>query len=225
MAEILKLENVAKSFGALEILRDVSLGVNEGESVAILGESGAGKSTLLHICGLMEQATRGAVALDGRDCSALSADARARVRLDTVGFLFQFHYLLPDFSVLENVLMPARLAGDNLRRAEDDARALLERVGLSHRLAHRPHELSGGEQQRAGLVRALLRAPRLLLCDEPTGNLDPSTASAVADVIWAELGLGKIATILVTHNETLARRADRAYYVVDGTLRPHIWRN
>jgi lipoprotein-releasing system ATP-binding protein len=225
MAEILKLENVAKSFGALEILRDVSLGVNEGESVAILGESGAGKSTLLHICGLMEQATRGVVALDGRDCSALSADARARVRLDTVGFLFQFHYLLPDFSVLENVLMPARLAGDNLRRAEDDARALLERVGLSHRLAHRPHELSGGEQQRAGLVRALLRAPRLLLCDEPTGNLDPSTASAVADVIWAELGLGKIATILVTHNETLARRADRAYYVVDGTLRPHIWRN
>jgi len=132
---------------------------------------------------------------------------------------------LPDFTVLENVLMPARLAGDDLTKIERDARSLLERVGLSHRLTHRPHELSGGEQQRAGLVRALIRKPRLLLCDEPTGNLDPTTASSVADIIWSELELGNVATILVTHNETLARRADRAYHVSNGTLRPHVWRN
>ncbi len=224
MVEVLSLSDVAKSFGTLEILRNIALSVNEGESVAILGESGAGKSTLLHICGLMEQPTSGRVLLKGQDCVQLSSDDRARQRLDTVGFLFQFHYLLPDFSVLENVLMPARLAGDDLALAERDARALLERVGLSQRLTHRPHELSGGEQQRAGLVRALIRKPRLLLCDEPTGNLDPVTASAVADIIWAELALGRVATILVTHNETLARRADRAYYVSDGTLRPHVWR-
>jgi lipoprotein-releasing system ATP-binding protein len=223
MAEVLRLDDVAKAFGALKILRGVSLQVDEGESVAILGESGAGKSTLLHICGLMEQATQGRVLLKGQDCSQLSPDGRARQRLDTVGFLFQFHYLLPDFSVLENVLLPARLAGDDLAAAERDARALLERVGLSSRLTHRPHELSGGEQQRAGLVRALIRKPRLLLCDEPTGNLDPSTASSVADIIWSEMALGRVATILVTHNETLARRADRAYYVSDGTLRAHTW--
>jgi lipoprotein-releasing system ATP-binding protein len=224
MAEILRLENVAKSFGDLKILRDVNFSINAGESVAILGESGAGKSTLLHICGLMEQTTSGNVTLKGMDCVVLGSDARARQRLDTIGFLFQFHYLLPDFNVLENVLMPARLAGDDLTRAEKDARIFLERVGLSQRLTHRPHELSGGEQQRAGLVRALIRRPQLLLCDEPTGNLDPATAAAVADLIWAESALGRVATILVTHNETLARRADRAYYVSDGTLREHAWR-
>jgi lipoprotein-releasing system ATP-binding protein len=224
MANVLELENVSKAFGSLQILRSVNLSIEEGESVAILGESGAGKSTLLHICGLMEQASAGRVALKGVDCSPLSSDARARQRLDAVGFLFQFHYLLPDFSVLENVLMPARLAGDDLAKVESQARALLERVGLASRLTHRPHELSGGEQQRAGLVRALIRRPALLLCDEPTGNLDPVTAFSVADGIWSEMTRGQVATILVTHNELLAQRADRAFDVKDGTLQEHVWR-
>lgn len=224
MAEVLSLGSISKSFGPLQILKDITMSVHEGESLAILGESGAGKSTLLHICGLMEQPTAGRVILKNVDCGQLSSDQRARQRLDTIGFLFQFHYLLPDFSVLENVLMPVRLAGDDLVKAEHEAKILFDRVGLSDRLDHRPHELSGGEQQRAGLVRALIRKPKLLLCDEPTGNLDPTTASSVADVIWSELQLGQVATILVTHNETLARRADRAYDVRDGRLEPHEWR-
>ena len=216
MANILELRGLSKSFGELEILRCVDFELKEGASAAILGPSGAGKSTLLHIAGLMEKPTAGSVVLQGRPIDALSENERARERLNTIGFLFQFHYLLPDFNVLENVLIPPRLAGDDLLLVEREARALLDRLGLKDRLTHKPHQLSGGEQQRVGLARALIRKPKLLLCDEPTGNLDHNTAKAVTDLLLSEVSRNGVATVLVTHNEALAKQAGSAYHLSQG---------
>ncbi len=216
MANILELQGISKSFGHLEILRDLAFELKEGQSVAILGPSGSGKSTFLHIAGLMEKPTAGEILLRGKKAGALSEDERARERLDTIGFLFQFHYLLPEFNVLENVLVPPRLAGDDLMMAEKSARSLLDRLGLGERLTHKPHQLSGGEQQRVALARALVRKPKLLLCDEPTGNLDLNTAKNVTDLIFSEVQRGGVATILVTHNEALAKQAGTAYHLAQG---------
>jgi len=218
MDAILQLESIGKNFGELEILRNVTLSLGRGESLAILGPSGAGKSTLLHIAGLMERPTRGQVRLLGRPADQMSEDQRAAERLNTIGFMFQFHHLLPDFNVLENVLIPTRLAGDDLTQAEVDARSLLDRLGLSARLLHKPYQLSGGEQQRAALARALIRKPRLLLCDEPTGNLDQHTAEEVLRMIWSEVSRNGLATILVTHNEHAASKAEKSYHLVEGQL-------
>lgn len=216
MADILNVENLSKSFGKLDILNGLAFSLEEGKSAAVLGPSGAGKSTFLHIVGLMERPTGGTVQIAGRSVSELSDEELARQRLDGIGFLFQFHHLLPDFTVLENVLIPGRLAGDDLDSSEREARGLLERLGLSERLEHKPHQLSGGEQQRAGLARALVRHPKLLLCDEPTGNLDPHTAASVAELIWSEVKRNGVSTIIVTHNQTLADEADAAYRLEDG---------
>lgn len=216
MANVLELRSLSKSFGSLEILRGIDFQLKEGESAAILGPSGAGKSTLLHIAGLMERPTAGSVVLGGKAVESLSEDDLARERLDTIGFLFQFHYLLPDFNVLENVLVPARLANDDLSKADREARELLSRLGLSERLTHKPHQLSGGEQQRVGLARALLRKPKLLLCDEPTGNLDQVTADVVSDMIFSEIRRDGMAAIVVTHNDALAKRAGSAYHLTQG---------
>lgn len=213
---VLELANVSKSFGALQILNDVSLRVAAGKSAAVIGPSGSGKSTLLHIAGLMDRPTQGTVKLNGQETGSLSEPERARHRLDTIGFLFQFHYLLPDFDVMENVLIPARLAGDDLVAARGRAAELLERLGLAERRSHRPYQLSGGEQQRAGLARAILRKPRLLLCDEPTGNLDQKTADDVSSVIWGELEREGVATLIVTHNARLAGRADGVHHLEKG---------
>ncbi len=215
---VLDLQNVTKAFGALQILNGVNLSLAPGKSAAVIGPSGSGKSTLLHIAGLMDNLTGGSLRLNGRDVTALSEPERARQRLDTIGFLFQFHYLLPDFDVIENVLIPARLAGDDLTVARRRAEELLERLGLAERQGHRPYQLSGGEQQRAGLARAILRQPKLLLCDEPTGNLDPKTADDVADVIWGELRREGVAAIVVTHNDRLAARADAIHHLVKGNF-------
>ncbi len=216
MANALELKSISKSFGSLEILRGLDFSLAEGESAAILGPSGAGKSTLLHIAGMMEHPTTGSVVIGGRDMSKLSDAERANERLNHIGFLFQFHHLLPDFNVLENVLIPARLAGDDLNAATDEARRLLDRLGLSERLTHRPHQLSGGEQQRVGLARALIRKPKLLLCDEPTGNLDQTTALHVSDLIFTEVRRERVATIVVTHNDALAKLAGTAYHLEQG---------
>jgi len=215
---VLELRSVGKRFGALEILTDVNLALSAGRSAAVLGPSGAGKSTLLHLAGLMERATSGAVLLNSRDTSEFRDVDLARERLDTIGFLFQFHYLLPDFDVLENVMMPARIAGDDLVAARAKAVDTLNRLGLGERMTHKPYQLSGGEQQRAGLARALIRRPRLLLCDEPTGNLDQQTADSVADVIWSEIHREGVAALIVTHNERLAARANTIFQLTKGAF-------
>ena len=215
---VLELSRIEKSFGALQILKGVDLVLPAGGSAAVIGPSGSGKSTLLHIAGLMDRASSGAVRLGGQDTGALSEDARARHRLDSIGFLFQFHYLLPDFDVIENVLMPARLAGDDMAAAHRRAKELLARLGLAERENQRPYQLSGGEQQRAGLARAILRRPKLLLCDEPTGNLDQRTADEVSDIIWDELKREGVAALIVTHNQRLASRANAVHYLDKGSF-------
>lgn len=216
---VLELHNIEKRFGSIEILKNVNLTLHEGESVVILGPSGAGKSTMLHIAGLMDRPTQGLVKMDGSPVSFSNESDLARLRLNNVGFLFQFHYLLPDFNVLENVVMPARLAGDDLKAANREALHILTRLGLADRLNHKPYELSGGEQQRAGLARAIIRRPRILLCDEPTGNLDQATATEVAKLIWSEVEQEKMAAIVVTHNETIAKKADRVFHLSNGNFK------
>ncbi|OVE76134.1 hypothetical protein BVX98_06555 [bacterium F11] len=215
---LLYLLNIKKSFGALQILDEVSLKLNEGESIAILGPSGAGKSTLLHIAGLMEKPSGGSVLIKGQKMEIMSEYHRAQERRDRVGFLFQFHYLLPDFDVIENVLIPARMAKDNLVNAEKEAHEILEQLGLENRLHHRPYQLSGGEQQRAALARALIRKPDILLCDEPTGNLDQKTGQSVMSLVWSEIKTRKLASIIVTHNEKIAKEADSICYLENGHL-------
>lgn len=216
MAEVLRLEKISKSFGELQILREVDFVLNEGETIAIVGPSGAGKSTLLHVAGLMERPTSGQVFINSKNTSSMDEALRAQQRLNSIGFLFQFHHLLPDFNLLENVLIPARLAGDDLGSAEDEAVKLLRQLGIENRMKHKPHELSGGEQQRAALARALIRQPKLLLCDEPTGNLDLQTARNVTDLIFQEVERTGVAAIVVTHNEQLAKQARAAYHLSDG---------
>lgn len=219
MAElILKTNRLVKRYDSLEILRGIDFELREKEIVSIVGPSGAGKSTFLHLVGLMEHPTGGDIQLSGRFLSGLSDKERARIRLEDVGFLFQFHYLLPDFNLLENVLIPCRLAGDDLRSARTEARQLLDRLGLSERLDHRPSELSGGEQQRAALARAMIRRPKLLLCDEPTGNLDEQTAEDVAGLMWEEMRRQNLSGIIVTHNEKLAQRADKELRLEHGNF-------
>jgi lipoprotein-releasing system ATP-binding protein len=214
----LSLRGISKSFGPLDILNDVNLDVKAGETVAILGPSGAGKSTLLHIAGLMEKPTRGEVHIEGKHIKDLSDTALSNERLNQVGFLFQFHYLLPDFDVLDNVLMPTRLANDAPMESLDRAMIFLERLGLKDRLTHRPHQLSGGEQQRVALARAMIRHPKVLLCDEPTGNLDEGTARDVISLLWDEVKRNNVSTIIVTHNEMLAKETNRSYYLAHGRL-------
>jgi lipoprotein-releasing system ATP-binding protein len=216
MANILELTNVSKSYRDVQVLNNLDFHIEKGRAVAILGPSGAGKSTLLHIAGLMDHPTSGTVSIDGRSANHLSEKELARLRLDTVGFVFQFHYLLADFDVLENVLIPCRFANDDLAVRKKEALELLEKLKLSYRLTHRPQELSGGEQQRAAFARALIRRPALLLCDEPTGNLDPHTADEMMSIVWSEVAARNLTTIIVTHNEAVAKRTNVAYHLRDG---------
>ncbi len=220
---MLRAESIQKSYptraGELNVLRDVSLVVEAGHSVAILGPSGSGKSTLLNILGTLEPPTAGRVWLDDGDPFALSERELARFRNRQVGFIFQDHHLLPQCSVLENALLPT-LAAAAAPDAEGRARALLERVGLGQRLDHRPAELSGGEKQRVALARALVNRPRLVLADEPTGNLDRQTAENVGELL-AELPREHDAIlVVVTHSERLAHRFDIRRDLVDGRLVP-----
>jgi lipoprotein-releasing system ATP-binding protein len=220
---LLSLRGVHKAYPsgdgpALEVLRGVDLELARGEMLAITGPSGSGKSTLLNIIGALDRADRGAVLFEGRELGAISSTERREFRLRTMGFVFQTHLLLPYLTVLENALVPSLLTRDG--GAPERARALLERVGLGHRLDHRPGALSGGERQRVALVRALVNRPRLVLADEPTGSQDREGSERLADLL-VELNLQEGATlVLVTHSDALAGRAQRVLQLLDGTLSP-----
>ena len=219
---LLRCQGVTKTYTkdgtAVEVLRGVDLTVQEGETLAILGTSGAGKSTLLHVLGTLEPPTAGQILYYGQDVTRFPGEKVSRFRNREIGFVFQFHYLLQEFTALENVLMPALIAGEDREKFEERARALLTEVGLGHRLTHRPAELSGGEQQRVALARALVMHPRLLLADEPTGNLDSGNAQKVKD-LFLELSKTRGVTIaLVTHDETIAKGFGRHLVMKDGRI-------
>ncbi|MBI2837392.1 MAG: ABC transporter ATP-binding protein [Acidobacteria bacterium] len=205
--------------GPVPVFDGIDMSVATGEMLAVMGPSGAGKSTLLHLIGGLDTPDRGRVEIFGSDLSKLSHDARAEYRNGQIGFVFQFHFLLPEFTALENVMLPAMIAGRGKGDAAAAAMAELQAVGLVARAHHRPSELSGGEQQRVAIARALIMRPRLLLADEPTGNLDSRTSHAVMDTIQALHASQSLTTVLVTHNERLAERCGRRLVLEDGGLR------
>lgn len=204
--------------GLITVLNGVSLSIDRGEMVAIVGTSGAGKSTLLHLFGALDRPTSGEVLLGGESLAALDDDALSELRNRQVGFVFQFHHLLREFTAFENVEMPMRIAGWSARTRADRARELLVRVGLEARLHHRPGELSGGEQQRAAVARALATDPAVLLADEPSGNLDHGNAERLHDLVAGLARDLELAIVVVTHNRSLAARADRVLLLEDGRL-------
>lgn len=204
----------------LTVLNGVDLDVAGGEIVGLVGPSGSGKSSLLHAAGLLEHPDAGRIIIQGRDCSDLSDAPRTRVRLATIGFVYQFHHLLQEFSALDNVALPQMIAGATRRAARERARMLLSELGLAGRLDHQPAQMSGGEQQRVAIARALANAPKLLLADEPTGNLDPTTSAAVFDSLYALARGQGIACVIATHNLELARHMDRVLALKDGHLEP-----
>jgi lipoprotein-releasing system ATP-binding protein len=222
MSEALRLENVARRYpqgtGTLEVFRGVNFALKRGELVALVGPSGAGKSSLLHMAGLLEAPSEGEVYIGGAAASTLPDGERTRIRRDTIGFVYQFHHLLPEFSALENVVMPQRIAGRSRAEAERDAAHILTDLGLGQRLTHRPSQLSGGEQQRVAMARALANRPRILLADEPTGNLDARTASGVFDALVGLVRSEGLAALVATHNLELAARMDRALILHEGKL-------
>jgi lipoprotein-releasing system ATP-binding protein len=202
----------------LDILKGAELAVWAGQSVALIAPSGAGKSTLLHIAGLLETPDGGQVIVNGYDCAQLGDADRTRMRRGTMGFVYQFHQLLPEFSALENVVIPQMIAGSGKRAAESRAKQLLDLMGLGERLDHRPAQLSGGEQQRTAIARALANAPRLLLADEPTGNLDPETSAHVFHELLELIQHTGVAALIATHNFDLARRMHRVLRLQNGVL-------
>ncbi|MBR9858144.1 MAG: lipoprotein-releasing ABC transporter ATP-binding protein LolD [Gammaproteobacteria bacterium] len=219
---LLVVENLSKTHqdGAqpVTILDGVSLQLSAGESLAVVGSSGSGKSTLLHLLGSLDAPTQGRVLVEGEDLHHMSARSQARFRNQKLGFVYQFHHLLGEFSALENAAMPLLIAGRPVAEAKEQAEALLKRVGLGHRLDHRPSALSGGERQRVAIARALVNKPRLVLADEPTGNLDAHSAAEVFALLaelQSELGTG---LVVVTHDLALAARLDRQCRLVDGRL-------
>lgn len=219
---LLECRGLKKSYhkdGAhVEVLRGVDLTVREGETMAILGSSGAGKSTLLHVLGTLEPPTEGEILYFGKNVEGFSADKVSRFRNREIGFIFQFHYLLQEFTALENVLMPALIAGEDRTKYENRAKSLLEEVGLGHRMTHRPAELSGGEQQRVALARALVMNPRLLLADEPTGNLDSTNAKKIKELFLSLSESRGITIALVTHDEEIAKDFSRHLTMKDGQI-------
>lgn len=217
---ILRTEEVSKSYpmgeNHIEILHSINLEVEESEALCIMGASGAGKSTLLHIMGTLDRPTEGRVLFRDKDLFAESEDKIARFRNEKMGFVFQFHHLLNEFSALENVMMPCRIAGLPLKEARERAEALLEEFGLSHRLTHHPTELSGGEQQRVAIARALIRNPEVLFADEPTGSLDSATGGHIQDLFFELKEKRGLTLIMVTHDKEFSRRFQRVMLMKDG---------
>ena len=202
----------------LEVLRNASLCVATGEAVGLKGPSGSGKSTLLHVAGLLERPDEGEVLIGGRESSKLADDARTQLRRHQLGFVYQFHHLLPEFTALENVMLPQIIARSGKSAARDRAKVLLDRVGLTARLGHRPGQLSGGEQQRVAVARALANKPKVLLADEPTGNLDPETGIQIINLLLGFVLEDGLAAIIATHNQQISERLSRALVLHDGCL-------
>jgi lipoprotein-releasing system ATP-binding protein len=222
MSEVLKLENITRHYregeGQLEVFSGLFLSLKPGEIVALVGPSGSGKSSLLHIAGLLEAPTSGEIFIQGDAMSKLADAERTRVRRETIGFVYQAHHLLPEFDALENVVLPQMIAGKSRADAMKEGERLLGVLGLGKRLTHRPSQLSGGEQQRVAIARALANKPRLLLADEPTGNLDPRTSGGVFDALIAITRAEGLAALIATHNFELASRMDRALLLHQGKL-------
>ena len=222
---MLELRNIVRTFEqagtTLEVLRGAELTVRPGELVGLVGPSGAGKSTLLHIAGLLERPTSGTVRVGGTDASTLDDGKRTDIRRRAIGFVYQFHHLLPEFSAEENIVLPQMIAGVPRPKAQERARDLLRMVGLEARGSHRPARLSGGEQQRVAIARALANAPGLLIADEPTGNLDPHTAEDVFAMLSDLVRQARVGALIATHNLHLAERMDRVLEMRDGVLIEH----
>lgn len=219
---VFALQEVKRTFRQgrtkLEVLRSIDLSVRSGEMVALVGPSGAGKSTLLHIAGLLEQPDSGRVVVCGEECGGMNDDERTRIRREYLGFVYQHHHLLPEFSALENIMVPQMISGLKKSEARERGLKLLNLMGLSERATHRPARLSGGEQQRVAMARALANAPRVLLADEPTGNLDPETSGEVFSLLVKIAKSAGLACIIATHNPELARSMDRIVRLEHGTL-------
>ncbi|MEE9591207.1 MAG: ABC transporter ATP-binding protein [Thermodesulfobacteriota bacterium] len=220
--ELIRTEGLYKSYGnginTVEVLKGIDLSIEEGEIVAILGVSGVGKSTLLHIMGVLDKPTRGELLYRENYVFRQSEKMLAAFRNKTIGFVFQFHHLLPEFTALENVMMPALLGGEGKSTSADKARGLLEEVGLGDRLKHKPGELSGGEQQRVAIARALVQTPQILLADEPTGNLDTHTGDDVFDLLLKMNHEKGTTMVIVTHNEKISGRIPRRLMMIDGRI-------
>lgn len=218
----IRLDDVTRRFkegaGELEIFRGLNASLYAGEIVALVGPSGAGKSSLLHIAGLLEAPTSGEIYIEGQAVSRASERVRTAIRRDTIGFVYQAHHLLPEFSALENIVIPQMIAGRSKAAAKVEAMRLLSLMGLEGRATHRPAQLSGGEQQRVAIARALANAPRILLADEPTGNLDPRTADGVFETLFNAVRTEGVAALIATHNLDLAAKMDRALMLKDGVL-------
>jgi lipoprotein-releasing system ATP-binding protein len=218
----LKLSDVRKRYGTeerpVEVLRGISFEMTQGEALAIMGPSGSGKSTLLHLIGTLDLPTSGSIEIEGKNPFSFSEPELARFRNQIIGFVFQDHHLLPQYSVLENVIIPSIVFKDPNRNPLKRARDLLEKVGLSHRLEHRPAELSGGERQRVAVARALINHPRVLLCDEPTGNLDRSNANAVSSLLLNLHKEEQNILVVVTHSHEIAERFHRRYELNEGRI-------
>ena len=225
MSNLLQVRDLHKSFFVtgeeeIRVLQGLDLDLEEGQKVAIVGESGVGKSTLLHILGTLDRPSSGQVVYRGRDMASLDENALSYVRNREIGFVFQFHYLLPDFDALENVMLPALIQGWEWERARDGAMKILERVGLKERVYHRPGKLSGGEQQRVAVARSVILEPQLILADEPTGDLDPRIGEEIQELLFGLNEEGGIALVVATHNRRFAERIGRQMELREGRLFP-----
>ncbi len=216
--ELLRATGITKSYGGLKVLKGIDLTIAEKEVISIVGASGAGKSTLLHILGLLDTPDSGEVKLKSYDTRSLSANQKAKLRNKEIGFVFQFHNLLPEFTALENICIPGYIAGDDINIVQRRGQELLDQLGLVDRSDHKPSELSGGEQQRVAVARALLNNPAIVFADEPSGNLDSKNAKELHEIFFSLRDSSNQTFVIVTHNEELANMADRKMEIVDGQI-------
>ena len=219
---MIQANNIHKSYDKLHVLKGVNLEVQNAEIVSIIGKSGSGKSTLLHILGTLDQSDKGSVIIDGADISKFDAKEIAKFRNSKIGFIFQFHHLLPEFTALENVLIPAMIANDSSKAKEDRAKELLDYLGLSERINHKPSQLSGGEQQRVAVARALINEPSVVFADEPTGNLDSESSAELHKLLQNLRDEYKQTFVIVTHSKELSEISDRTIIMQDGLIKDQI---